>query len=210
MTAETHTHHQLRRVLTSRPVILVAALVVIWGVLPLMPESSGLRFSWVYRIFFTAMALMAILFYWFFDTKPVGVPGSATFAIGGIIIGTVFFLVVSGVVYPTYPVPSPPVAVSGDVALGKQVYESSNVACYRCHMIAGKGGTRGPDLSHIATIAGTRVAGLSAAQYLTAKIEDGATYKYKVPKYVPSMVPYKALLSSTQIKQLVAYLLSLK
>jgi hypothetical protein len=59
------------RALKSKPAILAEALVLIWAVLPFLPESTGLRFSWVYRIFFSAMALIGILFFWFLDRKSV-------------------------------------------------------------------------------------------------------------------------------------------
>ena len=198
------------RVLKRKPAILVGALVLVWVVLPLVPENTGLRFSWVYRIFFSAMALMGILFFWFLGKKPISMPRSPATAVGGVVLMTVSLMVAAGVVYPQFPVPRLAVAASGAVARGKQVFFSPSTPCFRCHMIAGKGGRRGPDMSHVATSAGTRVAGLTAEQYLIAKISAGMTYKYKVPKFSPIMPPFKALLTPAQLKDLVAYLLTLK
>lgn len=203
-------HDRFHRALRSRPAILVGALVLIWAVLPFVPESTGLRFSWVYRIFFSAMALIGILFFWFLGKGPIPMPRSPATALGGVVLVTVVLLVAAGVVYPQYSVPRPAVAVSGAVARGKEVFFSPSTPCFRCHMIAGKGGRRGPDLSDVAARAGTRVAGLTAERYLIAKIEAGATYQFKVPKYTPNMPPFKTLLTSTQLSDLVAYLLTLK
>jgi mono/diheme cytochrome c family protein len=203
-------HHRFRRALRSKPAILAWTLVVIWAVLPFVPEQSGLRFSWVYRIFFSAMALIGIIFFWFLAQKPIAIPRSPAATLGGVVLVTIALLVAAGVVYPTYPVPRPAVAVSGAVARGKQAFFSPNTPCFRCHTIAGKGGRRGPDQSHIASIAGTRVAGLTAEQYLIAKIEAGSTYQYKVPKYTPIMPPFKTLLTAAQLNDIVAYLLTLK
>ena len=203
-------HDRFHRALGSRLAILVGTLVLIWAVLPFAPESTGLRFSWVYRIFFSAMALIGILFFWFLGKKPIPMPRSPATALGAVVLVTVGLVVAAGTVYPQFPVPSPPVKVNGAVALGKQVFYNPSTPCFRCHMIAGKGGRRGPDLSLVAATAGTRVAGLSAEQYLIAKIEAGMTYKYHVPKYTPTMPPFKALLTPAQLKDLVAYLLTLK
>jgi len=203
-------HDRFRRALRSRPAILAGALVLIWAVLPFAPESTGLRFSWVYRIFFSAMALIGILFFWFLGKKPIPMPRSPATALGAVVLVTVGLVVAAGTVYPQFPVPSPPVKVNGAVALGKQVFYNPSTPCFRCHMIAGKGGRRGPDLSLVAATAGTRVAGLSAEQYLIAKIEAGSTYQYKVPKYTPIMPPFKTVLTPAQLKDLVAYLLTLK
>ncbi len=201
---------RVRRVLRSRPAILAYWMVVIWAVVPALPEHTGLRFSWVYRIFLSAMALITMLFYWFVAKKPMSMPRNPTATLGVIVLGTVVLMVASGVVYPTYPLPRPAAAVSGAVAKGKEVFFSPSTPCYRCHMINGKGGRRGPDQTHIASIAGSRVAGLSAEQYLIAKIEAGSTYQYKTPKYNPTMPPFKTLLTAEQLKDLVAYLLTLK
>jgi mono/diheme cytochrome c family protein len=203
-------HDRVRRALTSRPAILAWSLVVIWAVLPFLPEQTGLRFSWVYRIFFSAMALIGILFFWFVSKQPMPMPRNPVATLGFLVFATVIAMVAAGVVYPTYPVPSPAVAVSGAVARGKQVFFNPSTPCFRCHIINGKGGRRGPDQSHIASIAGTRVAGLSAEQYLIAKIEAGSSYQYKTPKYNPTMPPFKSLLTTAQLNDLVAYLLTLK
>lgn len=77
-------------------------------------------------------------------------------------------------------------------------------------MVAGAGGTRGPDLTHVAGRAGQRVLNLPAERYLLEKVRAGATYQFLVPEYVPMMPAFGQMLSEEQVADLVAFLLSLQ
>lgn len=79
-------------------------------------------------------------------------------------------------------------------AAGKKVYDSNG--CSACHVVAGKGGKVGPDLSH----AGKK----GTAASLTAVIRKGAKGKVAMPAYGPDKI------KDSDLKSLVAYLQSLK
>lgn len=206
--------HGVARALKGKPGVLLAVLVLIWAVLPFVPRGTGLQFGWVYRVFFTAMALLGVLFFWFLGKERIPSPRSPAAvlaSLGGVFLVTVLLLVSAGVVYPQFGVPRQhKVAATGAVQRGRELFLSSSFACYRCHKIAGTGGVRGPDLTQVAARAGGRVPGLTAEQYLLAKVGAGATYKYNVPKFAPLMPPFKLLATDAQIRDIVAYLMTLK
>lgn len=206
--------HGAIRWLTGRPGILAGLLLLIWVALPLLPEETGLRFGMGYRVFFTAMALLGVLFFWFLGKEGIPVPrrpAAVLTSLTGIYLLTVGLLVAAGVVYPQFELPRPAEEIALDAqARGKELFWSPNVGCFRCHAVGGTGGTRGPDLTNVALRAGERVPGLTAEQYLQEKVTAGMTYRFNVPEYAPMMPPFGQLLSEDQIKDLVAYLLSLK
>jgi len=68
----------------------------------------------------------------------------------------------------------------------------------------------GPDLTDVAGRANGRVPELAASKYLLEKIKAGSAYRYRVPKYVPMMPPYRTLAKENQLADIVAYLLTLK
>lgn len=195
--------------------LLVLVLVVIWVALPFVPEGAGLRFGWVYQVFFTVMALLAGLFFWFLGRDRIRTPerpASVAGSVAAVYLVTVGLLVTVGVIYPQFPVPEAETAPAPEeqgAERGRKLFSNPAVGCFRCHAIAGKGGTRGPDLTQIASRAGSRVPGLTASEYLFAKLGAGSTYDFKVPKYAPMMPPYKALVSGEQLEDLVAYLATL-
>ena len=61
-----------------------------------------------------------------------------------------------------------------------------------------------------ASRAAERVPGLSAEEYLLEKVSAGMTYQYTVPEYMPMMPSFGKMLSEGQIRDLVAYLLSVE
>ena len=205
----------LWRALRSRAALLVALLIVVWALLPLVPESTGLRFGWVYQVFFSAMVALGILFFWFLGKETIRLPrrpGAVLGSLAAVFLVTVGLLVLAGVVYPQFPVPQAKKAPAQQQAAerGRDIFFAPSVGCFRCHRIAGKGGIRGPDLTSIASTAEGRVQGLSAREYLLEKLKAGSTYDFKVQKYAPMMPPFKALISQQQIDDLVAYLMTLK
>ena len=195
--------------------LVVALLLLVWVILPLVPEETGLRFGLGFRIFFTVVLLLSALFFWFLGQERVPYPRSALgvfTSAAGVYVVTVGFLVTVAVVSPQFGLPRPE-GEAGDlqaVDRGKALYFRDDVGCFRCHMVAGTGGTRGPDLSHVAARAGDRVPGLSAERYLLEKVKAGLTYQYNVPGYVPIMPSFWQMLSEEQVADLVAYLLSLQ
>lgn len=196
--------------------VFLALLLLIWVALPLIPEETGLRFGMGYRAFFTAMLILGALFFWFLGKERVPSPKSTAGVLGslaGVFLLTVGVLVAAGLVYPQFQRPLPPGAAEQEAAkLGKVLFwsETGKAGCFRCHAIGGRGGIRGPDLTSVASRAGDRVPGLTGEQYLLAKVSAGMTYKFTVPDYTPMMPPFSRFMSEEELKDLVAYLLTLK
>jgi mono/diheme cytochrome c family protein len=90
---------------------------------------------------------------------------------------------------------------------GRQVYHQKN--CGSCHRIGPEGGTTGPDLTHIGTIAAIRTPGMSAEDYIRESIRDPGAYV--VPGY-PDTMPRGLDRGLTQedFDDLVQYLLTLR
>lgn len=90
---------------------------------------------------------------------------------------------------------------------GKQVYREKN--CGTCHRIGGDGGTTGPPLTRIATVAETRRSGMSAEDYIRESIRDPGAYV--VPGF-PDTMPRGLDRGLTQedADDLVRYLLTLR
>ena len=206
----------LRRLIRSKGAVLLVVLVAIWVALPFVPEETGLQFGWVYRVFFTVMALLVGLFFWFLGRESIRTPerpASVAASVAAVFVVTVGLLVAVGVLYPQFPVPQAkksPAQQQQAAERGRELFLSPSVGCFRCHAIAGKGGTRGPDLTQVASTASGRVAGLKARDYLLEKLKAGSTYDVKVPKYAPIMPRFEALVSQQQLQDLVAYLMTLK
>ena len=94
------------------------------------------------------------------------------------------------------------------IARGKQLYRQKN--CASCHQIGSDGGaTVGPPLTHIGTVAETRRAGTSGADYIRESILDPGAYI--VPGYPDTMLRDLARgMSKEDLDDLVRYLLTLK
>jgi len=93
------------------------------------------------------------------------------------------------------------------IARGRQVYREKN--CASCHTIGTDGGTIGPPLTHIGTIAETREPGVSAEDYISQSIRDPGAYV--VPGYPDTMS--RGLdrgMSQEDFDDLIQYLLTLK
>jgi mono/diheme cytochrome c family protein len=91
---------------------------------------------------------------------------------------------------------------------GRDVF-TGPVGCAACHTIAGlSSGTVGTDLTHIATIAATRVEGLSAEEYLRQSLEDPTVFL--ADDYPAAMPKLLESLSDQEYEELVQFLLSLE
>ncbi|MFQ6030296.1 MAG: c-type cytochrome [Dehalococcoidia bacterium] len=200
--------HALRR----GPGIFIGVMLIIWVGLPLVPEQIGLRFGMGYKVFFTAMVLLSALLFWFLRKDRISHPQSTAgvlVSLAAVFLLTVGLLVTAGVVYPQFELPRPPEAAAQEAAeRGEEIFWSGSAGCFRCHAISGTGGTRGPDLTQVASRAGQRVPDLSAKQYLLEKIGVGGAYQFTVPEYVPMMPQFEKTLTAEQLQDLVAFLLS--
>lgn len=80
--------------------------------------------------------------------------------------------------------------------------------CIACHSVESDRTRICPSLRHIARVAGQRVPGMSAAAYIRQSIVEPDAYV--VPGFSKELMPkiYGRVLSSTDIDDLVAYLLT--
>lgn len=202
------------RLRASHGIVLIFVLVI-WVGTPLTPEGWGLRFPMGYRVFFSVMLALGILFFWFLGKETVRTPQSALGVVASlisVIVMTIGILVVAGSVYPQFDIPRVETEV-GEVTpsqRGEALFFSGSAGCFRCHTISGTGGTRGPDLTDVKSRAANRVSGLEAADYLLQKIAQGATYSYQVPEYVPMMPAFGKTLSDEEIGDIAEYLLAVE
>lgn len=197
------------------PWIALALLLLLWIVPPLVPVETGLRFGLWFQVFFTVALLLGMLFFWFLGQGRMPYPTGAfgvLLSVAGVYLATVGLLVAIAVVFPQFGLPRPQQGAEGlqAVGRGRALFFREDVACFRCHAVAGTGGIRGPDLTQIGARAGDRVPGLSAEAYLRGKVRAGATYQFNVPGYVPIMPGFGQILTEEQLADLLAYLLSLQ
>lgn len=95
--------------------------------------------------------------------------------------------------------PAKPAAGSALVTEGKKLYNSATcVACRACHKMDNKGGTAGPDLTHVGK---TRKADWIAQQIRNPK-------KFKADGTMPATPP--GAINDKQLKAIAAYLASRK
>jgi len=90
---------------------------------------------------------------------------------------------------------------------GRQVYREKN--CASCHVIGTEGGTIGPPLTHIGTVADTREPGVGAEDYIGRSIRDPGAYV--VPGYPDTMSRgLDRSMTQEDFDDLVQYLLTLR
>jgi cytochrome c oxidase subunit 2 len=93
------------------------------------------------------------------------------------------------------------------IARGAQVFRERN--CASCHQIGSDGGTGGPPLTHVGTVAESRNPPTSAEDYIRQSVLDPGAYV--VPGYPDTMPRGLARgLSQEDFDDLVRYLLTLK
>ena len=112
---------------------------------------------------------------------------------------------------PTRDTPLTPVATTPSTFThpGEAVFLS--IGCSGCHTIeglAGAAGTFGPDLTHVAAVAGGRKAGLNAEEYFRESIEEPNAFV--VEGFSAGMAPLRSAMSGDEFEDLVAYLLTLE
>ena len=111
------------------------------------------------------------------------------------------------------PTPTPTAPATPSVPQGAQVFlEVTGPTCASCHTIEGlpgADGVVGPELTHIGTVAGTRVPGLSAEEYIRQSIQQPGAF---VVEGFPDVMPpgLRDQMSDEQFEALVQYLLSLR
>jgi len=99
---------------------------------------------------------------------------------------------------------------TGNATNGKALFASKQcITCHTLKSVPGANGTIGPDMDGIASRAGTRVAGKSAADYIHDSIKDPNAFI--VPPYTsPSPMILPVPVNDSEINDLVAFLLTEK
>lgn len=112
---------------------------------------------------------------------------------------------------PTSPatvVSGAPSTGGGDAERGKAVFAAQScVACHTISSVPGAVGQVGPKLDGVGTRAATRRPGFTAEQYIERHIREPG--EFTVPGYPAGVMP-KLPLTDAQVKDLVAFLLTLK
>lgn len=95
----------------------------------------------------------------------------------------------------------------GDMAKGSQLL--ARLPCLTCHAIGGNGGAVGPPLDKIGTNAANRVPEVSGAQYIYHILTN--PQDANLPNYRNTVMPsFATTISQQELRDLVAYLLTLK
>ena len=105
-------------------------------------------------------------------------------------------------------VPTTPPSDGGpDTSAGQQVFAGG--ACVACHTIEGiSSASIGPELTHVGAVAGTRVAGLSAEDYIRQSVLDPSAFV--VEGFTVGVMPPVLVPEGSDLDNLVAFLLSLQ
>ena len=114
-------------------------------------------------------------------------------------------------VVPAAPTTAPTAATAaagGDAGAGKAVF--TKAGCAGCHTIQGiSTGTIGPELTNVATNAGSRISGMSAEDYIRQSIEDPPAFLAE--GFAPIMPPtIRDAMTDEEFEDLVAFLLTQK
>ncbi len=192
-------------------ITLVAVLVGIWVIPFLLPVESGMKFGLPYRVFFSLIAIFGG--FWFYLLRMPSTPPLKSTPRALASVALVYLLSIGGIVL--FANLAPQFAFEDKSALGataeekgKAVFNDPNVGCFLCHSVAGSGGTRGPDLSHVATNAGNRKAGMLVEDYLKESLLKPSAFV--VPPFDNIMPPIAQRLSPEALSDLLAYLKGLK
>ena len=106
---------------------------------------------------------------------------------------------------------APAATGGGDAAAGEVVFvETAVPACNTCHSLEPGVTLVGPSLATIGAEAGSRISGVSAADYLRQSITDPDSFV--VEGFASGLMTqnYQTQLTEEQIEDLVAYMLTLK
>ena len=110
---------------------------------------------------------------------------------------------------PTIEVPTPPPPPSTELTDGASIFVARG--CGGCHVIeglTGAVGVIGPEMTGIGSRAGTRVAGLSAEEYIRQSVEMPEAFV--LDGYDNVMQPLRGMMSDEEFDILVEYLLTLQ
>lgn len=186
---------------------VITVMAIIWLVPPFLSEESGLRFGVPYRVFFSFFTLFAGFLFYLLNAQALPPFKSSGRALGSAVL---VFVASAGVIALlanlapqfTYEVGASTAATPQE--RGKAVFYDSSVGCFLCHQVDGSGGTRGPDLTHVAARAGDRRPGLSAEDYLKESLLNPGAFV--VATYDNIMPPIAQQLPKEKFDDLLSFL----
>ena len=100
---------------------------------------------------------------------------------------------------------------AADSAEGERVFSAVTApACHTCHSLEPGVSQVGPSLAGIGALAGSRVSGMGADEYLAHSVREPDAHV--VEGFAPGIMPstYGTQLSDQQLQDLVAYMMTLK
>jgi ubiquinol-cytochrome c reductase cytochrome b subunit len=138
------------------------------------------------------IAIVALVLLPFLDRSPERSPmrRRVLMTVAGLAVITISMLTLAGA---RAPIVNAPAVTTASVLAGRVLYDKNG--CAACHSIHGKGGTIGPDLTHVAK----------------KRDRDWHLRHFKDPQSVsPGSIMPKVLLDDKQLNELTDYMLSLK
>ena len=191
-------------------VTLVGVLAAIWVIPFLLPVESGLKFGVPYRVFFSLIAVFGG--FWFYllrmpSMAPVKSTRKAVASIALVFVLSTGTIVLFANLAPQFAFEGKSASGATAGERGKALFNDASAGCFLCHVVAGSGGARGPDLSHVGAVAGNRRPGMSAEDYLKESLMNPVAFV--VPPFDNIMPPFSRL-SPEAINDLLAYLRELK
>ncbi len=195
-----------------RILISVAIVIALIWLSPLfLSVESGLGLGLPYRVFFTLFVLFSGFVFYQLRSPTMPPFKSARRALGSVLlvfVATIGFIVLLANLAPQFAVESAASVAATSGERGKAIFNDPNLGCFLCHTIDGVGGTRGPDLSHVASIVGERQPGMAGEDYLEESLLDPNAFV--VPTYDKIMPPVALGLSDEELDALIEYLMTLK
>ncbi|MBI4286824.1 MAG: c-type cytochrome [Chloroflexi bacterium] len=195
-----------------RILIAVVAIIALIWLLPLfLSVESGLKFGLPYRVFFSLIVIFVGFVFYLLRAPDMPSPKSAGRAVASVAIvfvASIGLIVLFANLAPQFAFESKGSAAGTPIESGKAIFNDPNAGCFLCHAVGGAGGTRGPDLSHVATVASKRRPAMSAEDYLKESLLNPSAYV--VPTFDNIMPPIAQRLPPEKLNDLLTYLMTLK
>lgn len=203
----------------KHPIAVMAyLLVVLWVIVPNLPDETGFRMGFGFQAFYSLFVVLGTAIVLFLRKDTMRAPssqGGALLSIGLVFVVVLGFVTLIGTVYP-YPQLEVPTLEAmaaeeglGGAELGKKLFFGEGdltPSCSMCHRWEGTGGDRGPELTDVKDRAGSRVAGTAAEDYVRNHILKGSAY-HTIEGFPAMMPPFEGNITDEQLDAILALLL---